>query len=242
MRLAGLFSCSSAASTSLAGAAAAPAAAQFYIHSIGNYSYQALQWVIAGIPHALVQVLAPFFIKRFRPSRIVLFCTLLHGMCLLLMYPAIKAVGYDTIWGVVLLMVFTAAGWIPMGIAGIAKRLLQMNTFDYTAAQTGKRAEATSLMMYNMMSKWLWAAAALIGGFALAAIGFKEDVGGVMQMQSQATKDGLFFIFAMFPAIGNILGSLPMLFFKLEGKEFERRMAELNARREAEEAIEAGMK
>ena len=62
-----------------------------------------------------------------------------------------------------------------------------------------------------------------------------------MQMQAQATKDGLFFIFAMSPAIGNILRSLPMLFFKLEGKEFERRMAELNARREAEEAIGAGI-
>jgi len=225
----------------LVSSAAAPANAQFYIHSLGNYGYQALQWAIAGIPHSLVQALAPFFVKRFRPSRIVFFCTLFHGICLLLMYPAMRAVGYDTIWGVVLLMAFTAAGWIPMGIAGIAKRLLQMNTFDYTAAQTGKRAEATSLMMYNMMSKWLWAAAALVGGFALAAIGFQEDIAGVMQVQTQATKDGLFFIFAMFPAIGNILGSLPMLFFKLEGKEFERRMAEINARREAEEKIEAGM-
>ena len=222
----------------LVSSAAAPANAQFYIHSMGRYSYQALQWIIAGIPHTLAQALAPFFMKRFRPSRIVLFCTLLHGVCLLVMYPVVKAVGYNTFWGIALVMFFTAAGWIPMGIAGIAKRLLQMNTFDYTAAQTGKRAEATSLMMFNMMSKWLWAAAALIGGFALAAIGFKEDVGGVMQLQTQTTKDGLFFIFAMFPAIGNILGSLPMLFFKLEGKEFERRMAELNARNKAQAAIE----
>ena len=225
----------------LVSSAASPANAQFYIHSMGNYSWQALQWTIAGIPHALAQALAPFFMKRFRPSRIVLFCTLFNGVTMLLLYPIVMAVGYDTPWGIVLFMILTAAGWIPMGIAGIAKRLLQMNTFDYTAAQTGKRAEATSLMMYNMMSKWLWAAAALIGGFALAAIGFKEDVAGVMQVQSQATKDGLFFIFAMFPAIGNILGSLPMLFFKLEGKEFERRMAELGARREAEEAIAAGI-
>ena len=223
----------------LISSAAAPANAQFYIHSMGGYGYQALQWIIAGIPHALAQVLAPFFIKRFRPSRIVMYCTVAQGLLFLVMYPVVKAVGYDTPWGIFFVMLLSSVGWVPMGIAGIAKNILKMNTFDYTAAQTGKRAEATSLMMYNMMSKWLWAVAALIGGFALAYIGFQEDINGVMQVQTQATCDGLFFIFATFPAIGNILGGLPMMFFKLEGKEFERRMAELNERNKLEQEIEA---
>jgi len=219
--------------------AAAPASAQFYIHSIGNYSYQALQWIIAGIPQMLAHLLAPFFIKRFRPSRIIFWCTMVNGLSFLIMYFAMKPFAYSSFMGILLVMVFASIGWIPSGIAGIARNLLQINTFDYTAARTGKRAEATSLMMFNMMSKWLWAAAALIGGFALARIGFQPDIAGVMQEQTQATKDGLFFIFSLFPAIGNILGSLPILFFKLEGKEYERRMAELaEVNRVKEEIIE----
>jgi len=225
----------------LISSAASPASAQFYIHSIGNYSYQALQWIIAGVPHMLAHLLAPFFIKRFRPSRIIFWCTLANGLSFLILYFAMKPFQYGSFMGILLVMVFASVGWIPSGIAGIAKNLLQINTFDYTAARTGKRAEATSLMMFNMMSKWLWAAAALIGGFALAKIGFQPDVAGVMQVQTQATRDGLFFIFSMFPAIGNLLGAIPILFFKLEGKEYERRMAELAEVNAIKEAIETGM-
>jgi len=56
-----------------------------------------------------------------------------------------------------------------------------------------------------------------------------QDIDGVRQIQSPETLNGLFTIFALFPAIGNLLGPLPLFFFKLEGKEFDRRMAELNA-------------
>jgi len=227
----------------LISSAASPATAQFYIHSVGNYAYQALQWVLVGAPQALAQVFAPFFIKRFRPSRIIFWTTFANGVCFLLMFAIGKIVGYNTPLGIVNVLFFATVGWIPSGISGIAQRLLQLNTFDYTAAKTGQRAEATSLMMFNMMGKWLWAAAALIGGLALAKIGFQPDIAGEMQAQTQATKDGLFFIFSMFPAIGNILGGIPMLFFKLEGAEFDRRMAELGATNaaaaQAQEELEA---
>jgi len=48
-------------------------------------------------------------------------------------------------------------------------------------------------------------------------------------VQSQVTKDGLFFMFAVFPAVANIFSIIPILFFKLEGPEYERRMAALEA-------------
>jgi len=214
----------------LISSAASPANAQFYIHSMGSFSYQALQWAIAGPFQFLAQFLAPFFMKRYRPSRIIFWTTFANGLCFIVMYFAVKAMGSYTSWpSITLVMIFASLGWIPSGISGIAQRILQINTFDYTAAKTGQRAEATSLMMYNMLGKWLWAAAALIGGIALARIGFQPDIAGEMQVQTQITKDGLFFIFSMFPAIGNLLGGIPMLFFKLEGPEYERRMAELAA-------------
>jgi len=223
----------------LISSAAGPTSAQFYIHAVGNAAWQSVQWTVAGIPHFLAHTLAPFFINRFRPSRIIIVCTMANGVSFTLLFLIGRIVGYDTWLGILNIMIFASIGWIPAGIAGIARRLLQINTFDYTAAQTGKRAEATSLALFALGEKLLWALAALLGGYALQRIGFIQDIGGVQQLQSQETRDGLFFIFALFPAIGNLLGALPMFFFKLEGPEFERRMAELHARNaEQAEAIE----
>jgi len=214
--------------------AAAPASLQFYVHSMQNAAMQSLQWTIAGIPQFLAHSLAPFFLKRYRPSRIIIACTMANGISLLIMFVIGRIVGYTGWMGIANVMIFASIGWVPSGIAGIAMRMLQLNTFDYVAAKTGQRAEATSLMMFNMMSKWLWALAALLGGFALAYVGFQSGAAE----QTQATRDGLFAIFALLPAVGNLLGPLPLFFYKLEGKEFDIRMAELGAVQQEKQAIE----
>lgn len=222
----------------LISSAAGPANAQFYTHSVGRREIQSIQWTVAGIPHFLAHGLAPFFLKRFRPSRIILFATWANGISFILLFIIGRVIGYESWPGIINILLFASIGWIPSGIAGIARRMLQMNTFDYMAAKTGKRAEATSLAAFNAGSKLLWATAALLGGLALGYIGFVQDIDGVMQVQTQATRDGLFTIFALFPAIGNLLGPLPLLFYKLEGNEFDRRMAELAAVQKEKEAVE----
>jgi len=213
----------------LISSAAGPANAQFYIHAVGNAAIQSIQWTVAGVPHFLAHTLAPFFLKRFRPSRIIIACTLCNGISFIILFLIGRVVGFSSWLGIANILIFASIGWIPAGIAGIARQMLQMNTFDYTAAKTGKRAEATSLAAFNAGSKILWAIAGLIGAYALQYIGFMQDIDGVRQIQSPETLNGLFTIFALFPAIGNLLGPLPLFFFKLEGKEFDRRMAELNA-------------
>ncbi|MCL2530686.1 MAG: MFS transporter [Oscillospiraceae bacterium] len=222
----------------LISSAAGPANAQFYTHSVGRRYIQSIQWTVAGIPHFLAHGLAPFFLNRFRPSRIILFATWANGLSFILLFIIGRIVGYESWLGIANILIFASIGWIPSGIAAIARRLLQMNTFDYMAAKTGKRAEATSLAAFNAGSKMLWATAALLGGLALAYINFVPDIDGVMQVQTQATRDGLFTIFALFPAIGNLLGPLPLLFYKLEGPEFDRRMAELHAMQKEKETVE----
>jgi len=211
---------------------------QFYIHSLGNYSWQSLQWNIAGIPNFLAIFLAPYVLKRFRPSRVMLFSNLLNGLCFLVMFFVVKPIGYASPWGIAMIMFFTTLAWVPGGITEVARNILQMNTFDYTQAKTGKRAEATSLMMVGMLSKFIGAAAGLLGGMLLDYIGF---IPGDTVAQTPYVKDGLFFIFALFPAVGALLSSIPLFFYKLEGKEYERRMAELAQRNEAIAVMEMEM-
>ncbi|MDR1464641.1 MAG: MFS transporter [Oscillospiraceae bacterium] len=210
----------------------------FYIHSLNSFSLQALQWTIAGIPHFLATTLSPSLLKRFKPTRIIVMTNLLSAACYFALYFIVKPIGYATPLGIGLMIALTALAWIPVGISDVAKNILQLNTFDYTAAKTGKRAEATSLVVTSMLSKWVFAAATMLGGVALKLIGFKPDIKGEPVTQTPETKSGLFFMFSIFPAVGSLLSTIPILFFKLEGKEFEQRMAELNERNAAVAELE----
>ena len=195
----------------------------FYMHALGKMSVQGIQWTVAGIPNFIATALAPWFLKRLRPTRVIIGTHAVNVVLHFALYFLGKAVGYKTPAGIACILIFTVAAWIPYGIRDVAKKILTMNAFDYTAAKTGKRAEATSLMITEMLTKLVVAAATLISGALLTAIGFQKGDGVV---QTEATKDGLFFMFSVIPAIANIFSILPMLFFKLEGKEYERRMAE----------------
>ncbi len=235
-------------------AAAYPANSQFFIHSIGNYGYQTLLWTLAGIPHYLSYALAPFLLKRFRPSRIGIWTKILNAVCFGLMYVVVMPMGhatdvgfvpgYRTPLGIFLVLLFNGLAWFPSSIADVAKNIMSINTFDYTDAKTGERAEATSLMIAGnggVLSKWVTLIGTAVSGMLLNKIGFKVKEPGAKfdPEQTQRTKDGLFFIFSVFPVVSSLLATIPLFFFNLEGKEYEKRMAELRAQKAAKAAIEA---
>lgn len=207
----------------------------FYMHALGKMSIQGLQWTLAGIPNFITTALAPWFLKKFSPVRVMIGTHVANSLCYFALYFVGKAVGYTSAAGIVSILFFTVAAWIPFGIRDVAKKILTMNTFDYTAAKTGKRAEATSMMITEMLTKFIVAIATVLSGACLTYIGFQSGDGVV---QTQTTKDGLFFMFSIFPAVSNIFSIIPLLFFKLEGKEFEQRMAELEAVNTAKAALE----
>ena len=209
----------------------------FYMHALVNgMKWQGVQWTVAGIPNFIATALAPWFLKRWRPTRVMIGTHIANCLCYFALYFLGKAVGYATPMGIFLVLFFTVAAWIPYGIRDVAKKILTMNTFDYTGAKTGKRAEATSLVITGVLTKLLIAGAMVFSGYCLTRIGFVSGEGIV---QSQATKDGLFFMFSIFPAVANIFSIIPLLFFKLEGAEFDRRMAELGVTKEATEQAQA---
>jgi len=210
----------------------------FYMHALGSMSVQGIQWTLAGIPNFIATALAPWFLRRFRPTRVMIGTHVVNSLCYFALYVLGKAVGYKSPAGIACILLFTVVAWIPFGIRDVAKKILTMNTFDYTAAKTGKRAEATSLMITEMLTKFVVAAAMVISGACLTYIGFQSGSGAV---QTETAKDGLFFMFSIFPAVANIFSILPILFFKLEGEEYERRMAALSEINRKKEAMMTGI-
>ena len=206
----------------------------FFMHSIGNWSYQTLIWTLTGAPGFIVQALSPIFIKRFRPSRIVIFSNLLNAACMFAMYFATSAMKntYTSMPGIVMIIAFTFISAIPGGVRGVASNVCSINTHDYTEWKTGKRAEATSMVITGVLNKQIDAIGSLLLGFMLDFIGFKEGEGVV---QTQRTKDWLFACYIIFPAIATVLSTIPYLFFKMDGQNFADIKAELEARRLAAE-------
>jgi len=205
----------------------------FFMHSLGNWSWQTLIWTITGAPGLIVQALSPIFIKRFRPSHIVIFTNLLSAACMIIMYFSASAVGYTSKPGIFLLIAFTFITAIPGGVKNNAAGVCSLNTHDYTEWKFGKRAEATSMVVTGVLNKGIEGIGALVLGYMLEFIGFVEGEG---VMQSQRTKDWLFICYIIFPAIATLLSTIPYFFFKMDGKRFEEIKAELDERRNALEA------
>ncbi|MCL2513757.1 MAG: MFS transporter [Oscillospiraceae bacterium] len=200
----------------------------FFMHSLGNWSYQTLIWTLTGAPGFIVQALSPVFIKRFRPSRIVIFANLLNAGCMFAMYFTASAFGYASKPGIFLIIAFTFIASIPGGVKGIASNVCSLNTYEYTEWKTSKRAEATSMVITGFLNKQVDAVGALVLGYMLEFIGFKEGEGAV---QSQRTKDWLFICYIIFPAIATVLSTIPYFFFKMDGKRFTEISKELEERR-----------
>ncbi|MDR1806279.1 MAG: MFS transporter [Clostridium sp.] len=200
----------------------------FFKDAVGNYGYQTLIWTLTGLPAFFASWLSPLFLKRFKPSRIVIFNNILNAGCCILMYFIVGRMGYNTGAGMAVLIGFLLVGSIPGGVSGIAQRVCQVNTFDYMELKTGQRAEATSLVATGMLTKGVAAIGNLLLGYALDSIGY---VGTAGTMQTQEAKDGLFLFYAVFPAIGTLISTIPYLFFKLEGKYYDNIMAELKEKR-----------
>jgi len=209
----------------------------FFMHSLGNWSYQTLIWTLTGAPGFIVQALSPVFIKRFRPSRIVIFGNLLNAGCMVAMYFLNSAIGYTTKPAIVLLIAFTFISSIPGGVKGVASTVCGINTHDYTEWKTGRRAEATSGVVTGVLNKGIDALGSLVLGYMLEFIGFREGEGVI---QTQRTKDWLFTCYVMIPAIATVLSTIPYFFFKMDGQRFADIKAELEARRDLLTAIAEG--
>lgn len=209
----------------------------FFIYSIGKYSVQTLVWTICGTPTFIVMMLAPIFLKHFKPRKIVIFNNLLGAACMAIMYVAGMAVGYASIAGIVIIIVMNFISSIPSGVSGIAANICSINTFDYTEWKTGDRAEATTYVVTGMLNKWIGALGAFIAGILLKKVGFVEaDASSI----TQSTKDYLFLFYTIFQAVGMALSSIPYFFYKIDGKVLETVKADLDARRAAIAGGEAG--
>lgn len=138
--------------------------------------------------------------------------------------------GYSNIY--VLLICFVFMG-IPLGIYNVITYALIADSVDYIEWKTGKRSEGMCFAFQTFISQVSSGIATFATSVVLTVTEFKQPINDVIQQQSQFTKDGLFFMITLLPAIGFVLTIIPMLFNDYTGEKKKAIQKELAERRAA---------
>jgi Na+/melibiose symporter-like transporter len=113
-------------------------------------------------------------------------------------------------------VVFAVLRAIPGGFLGVLMFMFTPDCVEYGTYKTGVAASGIAFSLQTFSQKLLAALSAAVGAAALSGIGFIEGEGAV---QAAGFADKLFFVYILFPAIGNLI-ALPLLSrYKLTDKK-----------------------
>ncbi len=127
---------------------------------------------------------------------------------------------------------------IPTGILNVVPTLMCTDTLDYMEWKEGTRQEGISFSIMSFRSKVAcgfkdFTMTLILAWIGFDAMGIGELLPGTsdLYMQSERTQAGLFMMFALIPAIFNLLSAVPFFFYKLDGNYLKRIQTELAERR-----------
>lgn len=170
-------------------------------------------------------IFLPMLRKKFDLKTIYIFSSLFG----IISHVALWFFGYSNIY--VLLVCFVFMG-IPLGVYNVITYALIADSVDYIEWKTGKRSEGICFAFQTFLSKVTAGIATFATSVVLTVTEFKQPINDIVQQQSELTKNGLFFMITLLPAIGFALTIIPMLFNDYTGenkKSIQRELAERRA-------------
>lgn len=162
-----------------------------------------------------------------------------------LLYGAIGAVFLGCGFGVGTINIYAALPFMTIGGLGLgAYNTLPYpmvgDSLDYLEWKTGERMEGICFSLNSFVTKFNNAVGVLGVIVGLMAVGYVQpEISGEFLEQTAATRNGMFALATLVPAIGFALSLIPMLFYDYTGKRKERILAELEERRAAKAALAA---
>ncbi len=184
--------------------------------------------VAVGIGMVPAMVLLPVLRKKFSLKAIYIGSSVFG----IISHVAFWFVGYSNIYLVLVCLVFMG---VPLGIYNVITYALIADSVDYLEWKTGKRADGVCFAFQTFLSKVSAGIATFATSVVLKVCEFKEPVNDVIQTQSGTTKNGLFFMITLLPAIGFLLTMIPMFFNDYTGAKKEKIQKELAEAREKKE-------
>ena len=120
---------------------------------------------------------------------------------------------------------------LTTGFYSVVPGMLQLTAYDYGEYKFGQRNEATVSALKSTLTKIIGSLGNYASSWCLVLIGYIQNGTEVANITTD-TKQWLITLFAVFPAFSSLLAIVPMLFYKLGGKQQKEMVEELNKRRQ----------
>ncbi len=211
-----------------------------YIDVLGSASLG----IILGVPGAITGFLSyavvPILKKRMDNKQVLIFSTVFRAV----LNAACFFIGLGFLHNTVVLSIIIVVRGTIYALFNAVDMIIPTemigDTVDYMEWKTGKRNEGMSFSVLTFTGKFTGSMSKSFGTAALALIGYQTAVNGQVVVQSMGTQRGIWAFFTILTGIFSLIGLLPYIFYKLDGKTMKKIRDDLAERREelAEEVTE----
>ena len=185
----------------------------FCEYVMGNETIASLLALLISVPSIVLSVVLPMLCRRFDKVHMLVVFMLLFTVPSVLQY----FIGYESMLVFLLITTIRAIGY-----AGFTALIFMFipDCIEYGQYTTGQRNAGTSFCLQTFVSKLNSAVISSLTAFIIAAMGFSAT------NVTEAGKDGVWFTYTIFTAIGSIV-AIPILlkFYTLRDKDVKEMIA-----------------
>ena len=209
----------------------------FFKETMANYALATFIGIGSSIPSYIFMALVPFLARKFAPRDLCIAGYAYTALMYLLFFFA----GYSSVFWVAFFFIVSG---LPNGMIGTCSTIIVADSVDYMEWRTGVRSEGLVWSINGLKSKATSTLSGMWLPIGLSIIGYHVAASSAeFIIQSDATKQGLFYLVSLAPFAGSVLAIVPLLFDNFHGKRRDQIFKELEERRAAaikeEKEIEA---
>ncbi|MBP5404668.1 MAG: MFS transporter [Clostridia bacterium] len=199
----------------------------FYKETLANYALHAFIGMGSSVLSYICMAAVPFFAKRFAPRTLCIAGYLYNA----LLYFIFFFVGHASLFWVAFFFIISG---VPNGLIGTCSNLIVADSVDYMEWRTGVRSEGLVWSINGLKGKATSTLSGVWLPIGLSIIGYHTAMNASeLVIQSDGTKQGLFYLVTLAPLAGSVLAIIPLLFDNFHGKHRDEIFEELDRRRAA---------
>ena len=200
--------------------------------------FSLLVLAVAGAPIFIASLFVPKLVEKYGKRKIFI----ISNWAAVIFGTISWLCGYQSM---VAFIITTLLRAVPLGIQGIMIFMFTPDCAEYGRFKTGIDAKGITFAIQTFVTKMASALAGSLGMVLLGLFGWKEvnaesfaDLAEQNVQQSDATLNGMWFIFVMIPTIGLILAGIFWHFYKLNDEDVKIMIDCNNGKITREEALE----
>ena len=200
--------------------------------------FSLLVLAVAGAPIFIASLFVPKLVEKYGKRKIFI----ISNWAAVIFGTISWLCGYQSM---VAFIITTLLRAVPLGIQGIMIFMFTPDCAEYGRFKTGIDAKGITFAIQTFVTKMASALAGSLGMVLLGLFGWKEvnaesfaDLAAQNVQQSDATLNGMWFIFVMIPTIGLVLAGIFWHFYKLNDEDVKIMIDCNNGKITREEALE----